>query len=62
MLMVGIGGKLLTLPALMFVGFALLAGLASWKIYDSIRTERIDEVRHLAEVAVSQGQSRVCPL
>jgi methyl-accepting chemotaxis protein len=50
----GIGGKLLTLPALMFVGFAILAGLASWKIYDSIRTERIDKVRSLTEVAVSR--------
>ena len=50
----GIGGKLLTLPALMFAGFAILAGLASWKIYDSIRTERIDKVRSLTEVAVSR--------
>jgi hypothetical protein len=45
MLKLGIGGKLLMLPAVMFVGFALLAGLASWKIYESINTERIEKVR-----------------
>jgi methyl-accepting chemotaxis protein len=50
---IGIGGKLLMLPAVMFIGFSLLAGLASWKIYESISTERIDKVRSLAEAAVS---------
>ncbi len=54
MLKFGIGGKLLTLPAVMFIGFALLAGLASWKIYESISTERIDKVRSLTEAAVSR--------
>ena len=53
MLKFGIGGKLLTLPAVMFIGFALLASLASWKIYESISTERIDKVRSLTEAAVS---------
>jgi methyl-accepting chemotaxis protein len=53
-LKLGIGGKLLMLPALMFVGFSLLAGLASWKIYQSISTERIGKVRSLDEVAVSR--------
>jgi methyl-accepting chemotaxis protein len=50
---IGIGGKLLMLPAVMFIGFTLLAGLASWKIYESISTERIDKVRSLTEAAVS---------
>jgi methyl-accepting chemotaxis protein len=54
MLKFGIGGKLLTLPAVMFVGFALLAGLASWQIYESISTERIDKVRSLTEAEVSR--------
>jgi methyl-accepting chemotaxis protein len=49
----GIGGKLLMLPLLMFIGFALLAGLASWNIYESISSERIDKVRSLTEAAVS---------
>jgi methyl-accepting chemotaxis protein len=50
----GIGGKLLTLPAVMFLGFGLLAGLASWKIYESINTERIDKLRSLTEAAASR--------
>jgi methyl-accepting chemotaxis protein len=54
MLKFGIGGKLLALPALMFVGFAPLAGLASWKIYDSISTERIDKIRNVTEAALSR--------
>jgi methyl-accepting chemotaxis protein len=53
MLKFGIGGKLLVLSAVMFVGFALLAGLASWKIYESIGTERTDKVRSLSESAGS---------
>jgi methyl-accepting chemotaxis protein len=57
MLKFGISGKLLTLPAVMFVGFALLAGLASWQIYDSISTERIDKVRSLTEAEVSRVKS-----
>jgi methyl-accepting chemotaxis protein len=54
MLKFGISGKLLTLPAVMFIGFALLAGLASWKIYESISTERIDKVRSLTEAELSR--------
>jgi methyl-accepting chemotaxis protein len=54
MLKFGIGGKLLALPAVMFLGFALLAGLASSKIYESITTERIDKIRSLSEAAVSR--------
>jgi methyl-accepting chemotaxis protein len=57
MLKFGIGGKLLTLPAVMFVGFALLAGLASWQIYESISAERIDKVRSLTEAEVSRVKS-----
>jgi len=53
MLRFGIGGKLLTLLAVMFVGFVLLAGFASWTIYESISNGRIDKVRGLAEASIS---------
>jgi methyl-accepting chemotaxis protein len=54
MLKFGISGKLLALPAVMFLGFVLLAGLASSKIYESITTERIDKIRSLSEAAASR--------
>ncbi len=53
MLKFGISGKLLAFSAMMFVGFALIAGLASWKIYQSISAERVDKVRSLTETAES---------
>ncbi|MEA2755244.1 MAG: methyl-accepting chemotaxis protein [Aliidongia sp.] len=49
----GIGGKLLMFSAVVFIGFAALAGLATYQIYDSIKTERIDKVRNLTEAAAS---------
>jgi methyl-accepting chemotaxis protein len=53
MLKFGIGGKLLMYAAIIFIGFMVVAGLASQKIYQSISTERIREVRSLDEVAAS---------
>src|ERR1700678_3152954 len=57
MLKLGIAARLLMFSAMVFVGFALLAGLASWKIYDSISAERLDKVRSLTEAAVSRVKS-----
>jgi methyl-accepting chemotaxis protein len=54
MLKLGIAARLLMFSAMVFIGFALLAGLASWQIYDSISAERIGKVRSLTEVAVSR--------
>jgi methyl-accepting chemotaxis protein len=51
---IGIGGKLLMFSAMMFVGFSILAGISSQKIYETIKTERIDKVRSLSETAVSR--------
>jgi len=53
----GIAARLLMFSAIVFVGFILLAGLASWKIYESISTERIDKVRSLTEAAVSRAKT-----
>jgi methyl-accepting chemotaxis protein len=50
----GITARLLMFSAIVFVAFALLAGLASWKIYDSISVERVGKVRSLTEAAVSR--------
>jgi methyl-accepting chemotaxis protein len=49
----GIGAKLLTFSAVIFVGYAFLAGLASHKIHQTISAERVEMVRHLDEAAVS---------
>ena len=49
----GIGAKLLLFSAIIFVGYAFLAWLASHKIHDTIMAERIELVRHVDEVAVS---------
>jgi methyl-accepting chemotaxis protein len=53
----GIAARLLMFSAVVFIGFALLAGLASWKIYDSISAERVGKVRSLTEAAVSRVKS-----
>ncbi len=49
----GIGAKLLLFSAIIFVGYAFLAWLASHKIHETIMAERIELVRHVDEVAVS---------
>jgi methyl-accepting chemotaxis protein len=49
----GIGAKLLIFSAVIFVGYAFLAGLASHKIHQTISSERIEMVRQLDETAVS---------
>jgi methyl-accepting chemotaxis protein len=49
----GIGAKLLLFSAIIFVGYAFLAWLASHKIHDTIIAERTELVRHVDEVAVS---------
>jgi methyl-accepting chemotaxis protein len=49
----GIGAKLLVFSAIIFVGYAFLAGLASHKIHQTISAERVEMVRHLDETAVS---------
>ena len=49
----GIGGRILIYAVAIFVGFVALSGLASWQIYESIRTERIAKVRSLSEMALS---------
>jgi methyl-accepting chemotaxis protein len=54
MLKFGIGGKLLAYSAMVFIGFAILAGLATQEIYESIKIERVDKVRSLTEAAVSR--------
>src|SRR5580658_4527030 len=53
----GIGAKLLMFSAVIFVGYAFLAGLASHKIHQTITAERIEMVRHLDETAVSMVKS-----
>jgi methyl-accepting chemotaxis protein len=49
----GIGAKLLVFSAIIFAGYAFLAGLASHKIHQTISAERVEMVRHLDETAVS---------
>ena len=49
----GISAKLLLFSAIIFAGYAFLAWLASHKIYQTITAERIEQVRHVDEVAVS---------
>jgi methyl-accepting chemotaxis protein len=49
----GISAKLLLFSAIIFVGYAFLAWLASHKIHQTITTERIDMVRHVDEIAFS---------
>jgi signal transduction histidine kinase/ActR/RegA family two-component response regulator len=56
MLKFGIAGKLLIFSMMMFFGFIVLSGLASWKLYESISDERADKVRSLSEVAASMVQ------
>ncbi|HMK81248.1 MAG TPA: cache domain-containing protein [Xanthobacteraceae bacterium] len=48
-----IGTRFVLYSLMVFMGFAALAGFTSWMIYDSIRSERIDKVRGLAEAATS---------
>jgi methyl-accepting chemotaxis protein len=43
--------------AVIFVGYAFLAGLASHKIHQTITAERVEMVRHLDETAVSMVKS-----
>jgi methyl-accepting chemotaxis protein len=49
----GIGGKFLVLSAMMFIGFALLAGLAAQKIHQTLIDERIEKIRSLSEAGLS---------
>jgi methyl-accepting chemotaxis protein len=49
----GIGAKLLAFSAIIFVGYAFLAGLASHKIHQTISAERAEMVRSLNETGVS---------
>ncbi|HLI99547.1 MAG TPA: cache domain-containing protein [Bradyrhizobium sp.] len=53
----GIGTKLLLFSAIVFAGYACLAGLASHKIHQTITAERVEMVRHLDETAVSLVKS-----
>src|SRR3984885_10468183 len=53
----GIGAKLLVFSAIIFAGYAFLAGLASHKIHQTISAERVEMVRHLDETAVSMVQA-----
>ena len=53
----GIGAKLLVFSAVIFIGYAFLAGLASHKIHQTISAERVEMVRHLDETAVSMVKS-----
>jgi methyl-accepting chemotaxis protein len=53
----GIGAKLLVFSAVIFVGYAFLAGLASHKIHQTISAERVEMVRRLDETAVSMVKS-----
>jgi methyl-accepting chemotaxis protein len=57
MLKFGIGAKLLVFSAMIFAGYAFLAGLASHKIHQTISAERVEMVRHLDETAVSMVKS-----
>ncbi len=49
----GIGAKLLAFSAIIFAGYAFLAGLASHKIHQTITAERAEMVRALDQTAVS---------
>ena len=53
----GIGAKLLAFSAMIFAGYAFLAGLASHKIHQTISAERVEMLRHLDEAAVSLVKS-----
>jgi methyl-accepting chemotaxis protein len=53
----GIGAKLLAFSAMIFVGYAVLAGLASHKIHQTVSAERVEMLRHLDEAAVSMVKS-----
>jgi len=53
----GIGAKLLVFSAIIFAGYAFLAGLASHKIHQTISAERVEAVRHLDETAVAMVKS-----
>jgi methyl-accepting chemotaxis protein len=53
----GISAKLLAFSTIIFIGYALLAGLASHKIHQTISAERVEMVRHLDEDAVSLVKS-----
>jgi methyl-accepting chemotaxis protein len=53
----GIGAKLFLLSAIICAGYAFLAGLASHKLYQTILAERIEQARHVGEVAVSTVKS-----
>ena len=53
----GISAKLLLFSAIIFAGYAFLAGLASHKIRQTITSERIEMVRHIDEVAESAVKS-----
>src|SRR5277367_614759 len=53
----GISAKLLLFSAIIFAGYAFLAGLASHKIHQTISSERTDMVRHVDQVAVSMVKS-----
>jgi methyl-accepting chemotaxis protein len=57
MLKFGIGAKLLAFSAIIFVGYAFLAGFASHKIHQTISAERVEMVRRLDETAVSMVKS-----
>ena len=53
----GIGAKRLVFSAIIFAGYAFLAGLASHKIHQTISAERVEAVRHLDETAVAMVKS-----
>jgi methyl-accepting chemotaxis protein len=53
MLKLGIGNRILLYTIVIFVTFIALSGLASWKIYESIQTERVGKVRSLSEIGLS---------
>jgi methyl-accepting chemotaxis protein len=53
----GISAKLLLFSAIIFVGYAFLAWLASHKIHQTVTAERIEMVRHIDEVAASMVKS-----
>ena len=49
----GIRAKLLLFSAIIFAGYAFIAGLASHKIHETITDERVQMVRSVDEIAVS---------
>src|SRR3984957_826190 len=53
----GIGAKLLLFSAIIFAGYAFLAGLTSHEIYKTIMAERVEKARHIDEVPVSTVKS-----